>query len=179
MNIAAETETGTGHRVPLAGDWALWRDFALRSTGFGIAGLDVFGAPDEQERLAQVARDPRFREAVAWQSREALRGAVDKLAAGGESPSRRRRRADVVAGYWQRYCAKNDTIGFFGPLGWGRFADDGPAINVRAGALQAERVVHLETWAVEALAQRGRRRRAAADGSVPRARAARTPRRRR
>jgi hypothetical protein len=59
----------------------------------------------------------------------------------------------VIAGYWQRYCAKNDTIGFFGPLGWGRFADAGSAIDVRAGALQAERVVHLETWAVEALAR--------------------------
>jgi hypothetical protein len=72
--------------VGLAGDWALWRDCAVRSTGFGIAGLEAFGAPDEEQRLAQVARDPRFREAVAWQSREALRGGVDKLAAGGESP---------------------------------------------------------------------------------------------
>jgi hypothetical protein len=56
-----------------------WRDFAVRSPGFGIAGLEVFGAADEEERLAQVARDPRFREAVAWQSREALRGAVDAI----------------------------------------------------------------------------------------------------
>ncbi|HEX6712102.1 MAG TPA: lantibiotic dehydratase, partial [Thermoleophilaceae bacterium] len=153
MNSAAGTLTRAAHRIELAGDWALWRDFAVRSTGFGIDGLEVFGAPDEEERLVQVARDRRFREAVAWQSREALRGGVDKLAGGGESPARRRRRAEVVAGYWQRYCAKNDTIGFFGPLGWGRFADDGAAIDVSAGALQAERVVHLETWAVEALAR--------------------------
>jgi Lantibiotic dehydratase, N terminus len=153
VNVSAETETRAAHRVGLGGDWELWPDFAVRSTGFGIAGLEVFGAPDEEGRLARVARDPRFREAVAWQSREALRGAVHKLAAGGESPSRRRRRADVVAGYWQRYCAKNDTIGFFGPLGWGRFAEEGAAIDVRPGALQAERVVHLETWAVEAVAR--------------------------
>jgi hypothetical protein len=153
VNTWTETKTLAAHHVQLAGDWALWRDFAVRSTGFGIAGLDIFGAPDEDERLAQVARDARFREAVAWQSREALRGGVDKLVAGGESPSRRRRRADVVAGYWQRYCAKNDTIGYFGPLGWGRFADEGEAIDVRAGVLQAERVVHLETWAVEAVAR--------------------------
>src|ERR671931_1619087 len=151
--MRTETKPRAAHRVGLAGDWALWRDFAVRSTGFGIDGLEVFGAPDEEDRLAHVARDPRFREAVAWQSREALRGAVDKLARGGESPSRRRRRADVVAGYWQRYCAKNDTIGFFGPLGWGRFVEDGAAIDVSAGAPQAERVVHLETWAVEALAR--------------------------
>jgi Lantibiotic dehydratase, N terminus len=148
-----DTNVRAAHHVGLAGDWALWRDFAVRSTGFGIAGLEVFGAPDEEERLAQAARDRRFREAVAWQSREALRGGIDKLVAGGESPSRRRRRADVVAGYWQRYCAKNDTIGFFGPLGWGRFTEEGEAIEVRAGALQAERVVHLETWAVEAVAR--------------------------
>jgi hypothetical protein len=151
--MVAESGTRAGHHVVLAGDWALWRDFAVRSTGFGIDGLHVFGAPDEEERLAQVARDPRFREAVAWQSREALRGGVDKLAAGGEPPSRRQRRAEVVAGYWQRYCAKNDTIGFFGPLAWGRFVDEGDAIDVRAGTLEAQRVVHLETWAVEAVAR--------------------------
>jgi hypothetical protein len=151
--MLAKTETQTGHHVGLAGEWALWRDFAVRSTGFGIDGLDVFGAPDEEARLAQVARDPRFREAVAWQSRGALRGGVDKLAAGGEPPSRRRRRAEVVAGYWQRYCAKNDTIGFFGPLAWGRFADEGDAIDVRAGTPDAQRVVHLETWAAEAVAR--------------------------
>jgi hypothetical protein len=151
--MLAETETRAGHHVELAGDWALWRDFAVRSSGFGIDGLEVFGGPDEEERLAQVAREPRFREAVAWQSREALRGGVDKLAGGGEPPSRRRRRAEVVAGYWQRYCAKNDTIGFFGPLAWGRFADEGDAIDVRAGTPEADRVVHLETWAVEAVAR--------------------------
>jgi len=148
-----ESETRAGHHIGLSGDWALWRDFAVRSTGFGIDGLEVFGTPDEEARLAQVARDPRFREAVAWQSREALRGGVDKLAAGGESPSRRQRRAEVVASYLQRYCAKNDTIGFFGPLSWGRFAEEGAAIDVHPGTLDAHRVVHFETWAVEAVAR--------------------------
>ena len=60
---------------------------------------------------------------MAWQSRESLARAVDKLAAGAAgSPSRRRRWMDVVGSYWQRYCSKNDTIGFFGPLAWGSFA---------------------------------------------------------
>ena len=94
----------------------------MRSSGFPVEGLDAFG-PDEEARLADVARDPAFREAVAWQSRESLARAVDKLAAGAAgSPSRRRRWADVVGAYWQRYCSKNDTIGFFGPLAWGSFA---------------------------------------------------------
>ena len=148
MNITAE-QTGL---VSLTDEWSLWRDFAVRSSGFPVEGLDRFG-PDEEARLAEAARDPAFREAVAWQSRESLTRAVDKLASGAPgSPSRRRRWIDVVGNYWQRYCSKNDTIGFFGPLAWGSFAEDGEALGVRSGALERERVVHLETWAVEAVA---------------------------
>ena len=67
-------------------------------------------------------------------------------------PSRARGRQEIVASYWQRYCAKNDTIGFFGPLAWGRIADDGPPLRSRAGSLVRERAVHLEAWPVQALA---------------------------
>lgn len=134
--------------IALDDAWELWPDFAIRSAGFPVSGLEAFG-PDED--LAAVARDPAFREAVAWQSRASLANAVDKLAAGGGSPSNRRRWADVVASYWQRYCAKNDTIGFFGPLAWGSFGD---RTKIRSGGLVRERVVHFETWAIEALAGR-------------------------
>jgi hypothetical protein len=126
------------HRIGLSDGWALWRDFAVRSTGFPVAGLEVFGAPDESERLAEVARDPAFREAVAWQSRMSLASAVDKHASGRrESPGRVRRREEVIASYWQRYCSKNDTIGFFGPLGWGGFSGNG--FHARAGSAEHER----------------------------------------
>ena len=136
--------------MDLTGDWALWRDFAVRSTGFPVEGLGVFGVPDESERLAEVARDPAFREAVAWQSRMSLASAVDKHASGRrESPARVRRREEVIASYWQRYCSKNDTIGFFGPLGWGSFSGNGFA--ARGGSPEHERVVHFENWAVEAV----------------------------
>jgi hypothetical protein len=149
--MATERER-TGHCIELTDDWSLWRDFALRSAGFPVEGLEAFGA-GEDARLADVSRDPAFREAVAWQSRESLGRAVDKLAAGAPgSPSRRRRWVDVVASYWQRYCAKNDTIGFFGPLAWGEFAEEGDPIAVRSGALERVRVVHFETWAMEAVA---------------------------
>jgi hypothetical protein len=142
------------HLVALTGDWAVWRDFAVRSAGFSVAGLDVFGAPEESRRLEEVARDPAFREAVTWQSREALASAVDKLGRNERaSPARRLRQEEIVASYWQRYCAKNDTIGFFGPLAWGSFDESGTAAAVRAGDLVRERVVHLEVWAVEALAR--------------------------
>ena len=46
--------------MPLAGDWMMWRDFAVRSAGFPASGLDVFGPGDESERLSRTAGDPRF-----------------------------------------------------------------------------------------------------------------------
>jgi hypothetical protein len=141
-------------QVALAGDWALWRDFAIRAAGFPVTGLDVFGSGDEGERLTEVASDPLFREAVAWQNRQALVTQIEAIArALPQSASKRRRREAVVANYWQRYCAKNDMIGFFGPLAWGRIRDDGPAIVTRSRGLIAQREVHFETWCMDALAR--------------------------
>jgi hypothetical protein len=142
------------HLVPLAGQWALWRDLAVRTAGFPVSGLGIFGSPDEQAALRAVARDPLFQTAVTWQNRAALRNAVAKIANGAAAPgSAWRRREEVVASYWQRYCAKNDTIGFFGPLAWGRVADDGPAVQVSCGRLVSQSTVWFEAWAIQALAQ--------------------------
>ena len=144
----------SGHLVPLTGDWALWRDFAVRSAGFPVAGLDVFGAEGESDRLRRVASDPRFVEAVTWQNPAAVENAVAKLVDGRpRKPSRRRQHEELVASYWQRYCAKNDTIGFFGPLAWGRIGHGERPLALRAGDLELERVVHLESWGVQALAE--------------------------
>lgn len=141
--------------APLAGEWVLWRDFAVRSAGFPVTGLDAFGPGDEPGRLAAVAADPLFGEAVTWQNRAAYANAVAKVAAGSPTkPSRARQREEVVASYWQRYCAKNDTIGFFGPLAWGRITDDGPPLHARCGALVARRDVHFEAWAIQQLSSR-------------------------
>jgi Lantibiotic dehydratase, N terminus len=142
------------HLVPLAGEWALWRDVAVRTTGFPVSGLDIFGSPDERAGLRTVARDPLFQTAVTWQNRAAMANAVAKIADGAPAPgSAQRRREEVVASYWQRYCAKNDTIGFFGPLAWGRVADDGPAIHASCGRLVTESTVQFEAWAIQALAE--------------------------
>jgi hypothetical protein len=141
------------HLVPLAGDWALWRDFAVRSAGFPVDGLNRFGPEDEPQRLVDIAADPQFQEALTWQNREALETAARKLSVNGSKPSKRRQREELVATYWQRYCAKNDTIGFFGPLAWGQIVDDGPAVKTRSGGLVRSRSVHFEVWAIELLAR--------------------------
>ena len=140
--------------VHLAGDWELWRDFAVRSAGFPVSGLDVFGPGDESERLSRAAQDARFQEAVTWQNPAALANAVLKVASGSPTkPSQARKREEIVASYWQRYCGKNDTIGFFGPLAWGRIEDDGLPLHARSGGLVRSRHVHFEAWPVQALAE--------------------------
>ncbi len=109
--------------------------------------------------IADVAREGRFREAVLWQNRAAVEGAFDGLAerppAETARTSRWRRNQELVASYLQRYCAKNDTIGFFGPVGFARLADEGGAVAVRQGAgLVEHRAVYFEGWCIDALAER-------------------------
>ncbi|MCX4387916.1 amino acid adenylation domain-containing protein [Micromonospora peucetia] len=107
--------------------------------------------------LHAVAAHPRFREAVAWQNPHALRTGVDALLRRGPgNPTRNtkhRQHEALVTSYLQRYCAKNDTIGFFGPVGWARI-EPGAGVRVDPAdppALLAERTVYLEGWAVAAV----------------------------
>jgi hypothetical protein len=61
----------------------------------------------------------------------------------------------MLASYLQRYCTKNDTIGFFGPVGWGQLVDGDEVISIRPGPeLLATRQVYFEGWAIDAIADR-------------------------
>jgi amino acid adenylation domain-containing protein len=105
--------------------------------------------------LRAVAGDRKFREAVAWQNPRALHTAVDSLAR-TETPrhnSQYRQWTALVTNYLQRYTTKNDTIGFFGPVGWARVVDGGHTVEQRPGPdLLAQRTVYLENWAVHEFA---------------------------
>ena len=62
--LTVGSERGSGAQVDdqlvqFAGDWALWHDFAVRSAGFPVSGLEAFGAGDESARLRAVAHDAR------------------------------------------------------------------------------------------------------------------------
>ena len=172
--------------VPLPGtDWQVWSSGLLRTAGFPADGLDLLAAPDcaatadehldgragrdaflaafddaahaVGTRLAGVAADPAFREAVTWQNPGAM-VALDKLAAAGQdgpSNNKRREREKIVARYWSRYCGKNDTIGFFGPVCWISVTDGPDALRGGPGpGLTRRRAVHLEWWALTAFADR-------------------------
>lgn len=107
-----------------------------------------------KSHLAGVARQPLFREAVAWQNKSLLADVLDRMATPTNDASGRRRE-ELTASYVQRYCVKNDTIGFFGPVGWAAWDDHVNAVAVHPGSQQlAMRNVYFEDWTVQALADR-------------------------
>lgn len=107
--------------------------------------------------LRIAAQHPAFHEAILWQNRTAVRTAIAPLLrrAEGFTNSKTRQYERLVASYIQRYCAKNDRIGFFGPHAWGRLVTSGPALSARPGpVLLARRIIRVEAWAVHALGDR-------------------------
>jgi len=109
------------------------------------------------QTLHEVARTNRFREAVIWQNRRALHTGIDSLLKKSQENAPRgskvRQYEEMVASYLQRYCTKNETIGFFGPVGWAKLVSAGPPISAQPGpSLLARREVYFEGWCIDALA---------------------------
>jgi hypothetical protein len=115
----------------------------------------IFTAASEHANnvVREIAAEPRFREAVTWQNRTALRTGIDAVLgpSGGRVDPRH---GELVARYYTRYCTKNDTIGFFGPVGWATLSDAAQSVTVRPGPrLVGRRETHLEQWAIDALVE--------------------------
>jgi hypothetical protein len=106
-------------------------------------------------RVQKITCDPRFREAVLLQNRDALKVGIDALkeSENGKRDKKQRQREELVASYLQRYCAKNDSIGFFGPLGWAKAVKHGPAMTALPGPdLVSASTIYFEHWCIQALA---------------------------
>jgi len=109
-------------------------------------------------RLQELARDARFQEAVLWQNRAAFQSGVLPLLQhvpyAQPRSSQLRQHEQLVASYVQRYALKNDSIGFFGPIAWGRFSSEPVHVRHRPGpALLRGRAVYWEGWAIDGLAR--------------------------
>jgi Lantibiotic dehydratase, N terminus len=109
----------------------------------------------ELDVLEATAHDLRFREALTWQNRGAIRTGLDLLRPDrGPVTSKQRGHHRLVASYLQRYCVKNDRAGFFGPAVWARIEPSVRAIEWHLGDdLLAHRRVYFEYWGQEALAR--------------------------
>ena len=103
--------------------------------------------------VSRAAGDARFQEAVTWQSKQLFARVLQPLAA-GRATSNQRRNEELVASYVQRYSVKNDTIGFFGPVAWGRWRETGHSICAPPMGALAHRQVYFEDWAIAAVGDR-------------------------
>lgn len=111
----------------------------------------------QSRKLWNVARDPRFQEAVLWQNRGGFETGIHPLAAqpapAAARNQKQREREHLIANYLQRYCVKNDTIGFFGPVAWGEVTTAGPALVANPGPSPVSaRHAYFEDWAIDRLA---------------------------
>jgi hypothetical protein len=144
----------------MAGEDREAQEFAARLQHLRGEFDRVFGAEELEvsASLHDLASNPRLREAVLWQNREAFRTGLEHLLRkppGAGHRRERRAREHLVASYLQRYCVKNDSIGFFGPVGWGRIVDEGPAVCLEPGPeLVAKREVYFEDWCIDSLARK-------------------------
>ncbi|MFE6049786.1 lantibiotic dehydratase [Kitasatospora sp. NPDC056446] len=176
-------ESPTDHTVPLGGTgWRLWREAVLRGAGFPAERIRALADPalacaadaalagtltpdgyrqafgEATARLSAAVRatagDPLFREAVTWQNRRLVADCLDKAAAGEPRNARGRSHELTVTSYLQRYAMKNDTIGFFGPVGWARWDDEPRALAAESGGgALSRRTVYFESWAIDTLAR--------------------------
>lgn len=129
----------------------------------GAGQLEAFDAAygqavhDTAVAVHAIASDERLRMAMTWQNPDAMVAVNGVLRDGPNAPrnSRRRSREEIIAKYWQRYCGKNDTVGFFGPICWVRLEPDAPALTGGPGpALIRRQAVFFERWALAAFAAR-------------------------
>jgi Lantibiotic dehydratase, N terminus len=166
-----------GERLPLGDEWLLWRHFVLRGAGFPFANLTAALVPEaasvpaaagEQDwlcacsatigRALELANDDRLRMALLWQNPPILDVSIGWLNRHADRAhyriQPRRRHERVVVKYLQRYHAKNDSVGFFGPAVWGSFGQIGSRAVVEPGAAVAGRQnTHFEDWAMYAVGQ--------------------------
>lgn len=158
------------NRVELERSWSLWPLSALRSAGLPAQRvLELSGKDDGKflsaEELAwateRIAGAPWFQEALLWQNAHIVEEWVADYDASVElrkKPSKARAKQNTIARYLQRYATKNDTIGFFGPVGWATIDPDFPGAFAQRGAgKEIHRKSFFEPWAVEALARRWER----------------------
>jgi len=116
--------------------------------------------------IRSITKDSKFRQAMLLQNREAFRRVARSFEHQCDKQLKRgfkeRQNEELVASYLQRYCVKNDTIGFFGPVGWAKLEPGERDIQMHAGpSLVSTSSIFFENWCIETVAEK-----MASDGSL-------------
>ena len=107
--------------------------------------------------LQSIASQEDFLRAVTWQNHRLIDSAIRPFLRWDPAKNKRnfrhRQREELIANYWQRYCVKNDTIGFFGPSGWGKLGDCARTRFAPGERMLRSSEVFFEAWAIDRLAE--------------------------
>ncbi len=107
--------------------------------------------------LQSIASQDDFLRAVTWQNHRLMDQSIRPFLRWDPAKDTRRRehrrREELIAKYWQRYCVKNDTIGFFGPSGWGKLGDCERTRFAPGERMLRSSEVFFEAWAIDRLAE--------------------------
>lgn len=110
-------------------------------------------------QIMAIAADESFRQAILLQNQNAFRHVLHSFTREQQEQPRRgfkeRQNQELIASYLQRYCLKNDTVGFFGPVGWAKIDPTIKDIHVRPGpGLITSSSIYFENWCIETLAEK-------------------------
>ena len=107
----------------------------------------------EVEALRGLYQSERLQEALWWQNPPFAKNTLPALLRGDclHDSSKSRRRLRKFVSYLQRYCAKNEVIGFFGPVGFGNLVEGLKAPKESDGDWLQQRRVYLEPWVIRVL----------------------------
>jgi hypothetical protein len=114
-------------------------------------------AVDLAIELQSIASQDDFLRAVTWQNHRLVDSAIRPFLRWDPAKDKRnfrhRQREELIANYWQRYCVKNDTIGFFGPSAWGRLGNYPRTRFAPGKRMLRGSEVFFEAWAIDRLAE--------------------------
>lgn len=143
-------------RLPRSPDTGWQR--AVRDWREAVAEYTDVYAPEEGRASASLAgtlRRPMVQEAVFLSNPDAYRNMLLPYVGLRHGPdvrlnARWRRARRQLYGYLQRFCGKNETVSFFGPMGYGRVQPGDKAV-LHTGRPR-RRAVFLSSWAARELA---------------------------
>jgi Lantibiotic dehydratase, N terminus len=144
--LAAAADGLTERETDDAGQWSRYRTVFEEETG------------QLSSRILGLAAEPRLELALAWQNHRVFDTAIAPMLrnqAGNNvrRNSKQRQHEELIANYWQRYCVKNDTIGFTGPVGWSLLDPEAAVTRLETGKeLIASSEVYFEIWVIDRLA---------------------------
>ncbi|SQD80708.1 lantibiotic dehydratase [Moritella yayanosii] len=106
-----------------------------------------------RQRLIDFLDQPEISEALFISNPEACKR-IKSLVEGraGFNDSRKKQKIRLGWSYAQRFCTKNDTCSFFGPITWGQFLADQDAlveVNHAEGNWLRSRKTFFESWVIQ------------------------------